>query len=120
MRDDELAHEILRQLVVAAKKVVDRSSKVSDPDDFVRTPEGMLLFDAVCMQCVVIGELIKNLDKVTDGELLAKYPQIDWKKAMGMRDIISHHYADVRADIVLATCQEKIPPLLRVLEQMLS
>ena len=119
MYDEALAHEILRQIRAAAQKILDRSSTIAVPDDFARTPGGVTLFDAVCMQCMVVGELIKTLDKVTGGELLPRYPQVDWKKAMGMRDIIGHHYAEIRADIVLATCKEKIPGLLRTIEDML-
>lgn len=32
--------------------------------------------------------------------LLDKYPAIEWKKIMGMRDILSHHYFDIDAEIV--------------------
>ena len=120
MYDEALAHELLCQIRIAAQKIIDRSSAISVPDDFVCTPGGMTLFDAVCMQCVVLGELIKNLDKVTGGELLPRYPQVGWKKAMGMRDIIGHHYAGIRADIVLTTCKEKIPALLHAVEKMLG
>ena len=41
---------------------------------------------------IAIGESLKNLDKITGGSLLAKYPEVDWKGAKGARDIISHHY----------------------------
>jgi uncharacterized protein with HEPN domain len=60
--------------------------------------------DAICMQLIAIGEGVKNLDKVTDGSLLVGYPQIDWKRVMGMRDTLSHHYFDVDAEAVYAVC----------------
>ncbi len=47
--------------------------------------------DAICMQLLALGESVKNLDKVTDGTLLQQYPSIEWKRVMGMRDVISHH-----------------------------
>ena len=48
--------------------------------------------DAICMQLIAIGESVKNLDKVTAGVLLANYPEFEWKRVMGLRDILSHHY----------------------------
>ena len=44
--------------------------------------------------------------------MLSKYPQVEWKKAMGMRDIITHHYADVNAEAIYDVCQTKIPVLI--------
>ena len=32
----------------------------------------------------LIGESLKNLDKVTGGRLLSKYSEIDWKGAKGI------------------------------------
>jgi uncharacterized protein with HEPN domain len=46
---------------------------------------GMEKLDAICMQLIVIGEALKNLDKITDGSLLPNYPQIDWKKVKEIR-----------------------------------
>ena len=40
--------------------------------------------DAICMMLIAIGESLKNLDKVTGGRLLSKYPEIDWKGAKGI------------------------------------
>ncbi len=67
--------------------------------------------DAIFMQLIVIGESLKNLDKVTDRELLKKYSTIDWKKAKGLRDIITHHYFDVNAEAIFNVCEKKIPLL---------
>jgi len=53
------------------------------------------------MLLIAIGESLKNIDKMTDGELLLKYPTIKWKKAMAVRDVISHHYFDLDAEVFL-------------------
>jgi len=49
---------------------------------------------------------------------LSKYPEVDWKKAMGMRDIITHHYADINAEAVFLTCQKKIPQLIKTIKKI--
>ncbi len=62
----------------------------------------------------------KAIDKVADGELLTQYPEVDWKKAKGMRDILTHHYADISAEAVFNTCQDKIPHLHATIRKMIG
>ena len=59
------------------------------------------------MLLITIGESLKNLDKVTNGELLPEYPEIEWKKVKGLRDIISHQYFDVNAEAIFDVCEAK-------------
>lgn len=63
--------------------------------------------DAACMVLIAIGESIKNLDKVTNGKMLPTYPDIPWKRVMGMRDVIAHHYFDVDADVVYSVISKE-------------
>ena len=67
--------------------------------------------DAACMVLIAISESIKNLDKITDGQLLPTYPAIPWKRVMGMRDVIAHHYFDVDAEVVYGVIAKEIEPL---------
>ena len=46
------------------------------------------------MLLIAIGESIKGVDKLTNKGLLTQFPKVDWKGAMGIRDIIAHHYFD--------------------------
>lgn len=72
------------------------------------------------MKLTAIGESIKNLDKVTNKELLAQYPEIPWRYVMGVRDIIVHHYFDVDADEIYRICLEDIPQLQQAIKRMLD
>ncbi len=120
MFDKQLANEILLQLISSAEKITDRFSTIKTVEDFTKSPAGMERLDSICMQLIVIGEGLKNFDKVTDQEILANYPEIEWKKAMGLRDIITHHYADVNAEAIFDTCKSKLPALKHTLEKILS
>ena len=75
----------------------ERTEIIKTVDDFLLSPSGMEKLDAACMVLIAIGESVKNLDKITEGQLLPTYPSIPWKRVMGMRDIIAHHYFDVDA-----------------------
>jgi len=120
MPNEDLILEVLGQIEDAARKIVHRFQVIDQPDDFTNTSAGMEKMDAICMMLIVIGESLKNLDKITDQSLLSQYPDIDWKKAKGMRDIITHHYADIHAETVFYTCERKIPLLLAIIQKMIK
>ncbi|WP_243373641.1 HepT-like ribonuclease domain-containing protein [Geotalea sp. SG265] len=120
MYDVELVCEILRQILEAGKRIERRFSAVEQADDFLTNDDGLDRLDAICMMLIAIGESLKNLDKITNGELLKKYPDVDWKGAKGARDIISHHYFDLNAEAVFAICRKDVPALLATVERMLA
>ena len=83
---------ILELINSSLQEVERRSEKISDPNDFLVSETGVILMDSICMKLSAIGESIKNLDKITNHELLPKYSEIPWKNVMGVRDFIVHHY----------------------------
>ena len=120
MYDKELAIEILHQIENAAQKIIQRFQVIDNPNDFTGTAAGVEKMDAICMMLIVIGESLKNLDKISEQKLLTQYPNVDWKKAKGMRDIITHHYSDIDAETVFFTCKRKIPDLLMEIQKILK
>ena len=93
---------------------------MKNADYFFDSEQGLEKLDSICMALITIGESLKNLDKITGKELLSKYSAINWKRIMGMRDIISHHYFDLDAEIVFDVCQNKLIPLKSIIEKMLN
>lgn len=77
--------------------------------------EGQDLLDVICMQFLAAGEALKRLEKLQPGLLASNFPDIDWKGAMGFRDVIAHQYFDLDAEQVLLICQEALPGLLRAI-----
>ncbi len=120
MSDHQLAVEILSQVLAAAERILTRFKAVKSSSFFLDSEEGLEKLDAICMQLIAIGESLKNLDKVAGPELLARYPQVDWKSAKGMRDIISHHYFDLDAEAVFDVCKVNLPQMIPVLKQILA
>lgn len=76
--------------------------------------------DAICILLMAIGESIKKIDKITDGKLLLKYPQVDWKGLKGLRDIIGHQYFDINAEAIIQTCNNDITVLKDTIINMLK
>ena len=120
MYDVELVREILRQILGATQTITRRFAPITSPEDFVTSEAGLEKLDAICMQLIAIGEGVKHLDKVTEGTLLPHYPQIEWKRVMGMRDVLSHHYFDLDAEVVYSVCENHIRVLTQTIQVMLA
>ena len=116
----DLALEILSQILRSAQTIIKRFEPIKTAEDFVKSETGMEKLDAICMQLIAIGESLKNLDKVTKGSLLPKYQQVHWKKAKGMRDIISHHYFDLNAEAIFDVCKNHIEGLSLTIEKIIK
>ena len=111
---------ILELINSSLQEVERRSEKISDPNDFLVSETGVILMDSICMKLSAIGESIKNLDKITNNELLPKYSEIPWKNVMGVRDFIVHHYFEVDADIIYSICKNDVPVLITVINRMIE
>lgn len=120
MFDKEIAFDSLQKIKAMLDLIVERTSVVETPNDFLCSPEGMLRLDAICMNLIALGETVKGLDKQTGGELLKNYPDVYWKGVMGIRDKISHHYFEIDTDVVFRTIEEDIPQMMPVVEKMIS
>lgn len=120
MSDADLVIEILRQVKRSVERILHRFEPVDSIDFFMDTEEGLEKLDSICMQLIAIGESLKNIDKVAGKALLNRYPQIDWKSAKGLRDIISHHYFDLDAEAVFNVCKNNLPEMKSVLQKMIA
>ena len=116
----EMALGCLKDIQKALALIEERSAIVTHVNDFLCSPEGMLRLDALCMNLIALGESVKNLDKITNGELLTLYPETYWKGIMRIRDKIAHHYFDIDAEIVLATLKKDISPLSKTINRIIQ
>ncbi len=120
MPNSPLVIEILSQILTSTERILNRFEPVDSVSFLLDSEVGLEKLDAICMQLIAIGESLKNLDKVAGPELLSRYPQVDWKSAKGMRDIITHHYFDLDAEAVFDVCKVNLPEMHQVLKAMLK
>jgi len=52
-------------------------------------------------------------------KLFSTYTQIPWREVAGMRDVLSHHYFDLNAEVVFEVTTEHIGDLQVVLKQII-
>lgn len=114
--DREVVIDMLENMLWALDQIQKRFIEIDTASHFLDSDIGLEKLDSICMQLINIGEALKRIDKITQQELLKQYSQIEWKKVMGMRDIITHHYFDIDAETVFTVCEEHVPQLEKVLK----
>ena len=107
-----------RKIDEALEKIKSRSAAIRSADDFTATPEGMERMDGLCMLFMAVGEGLKNLDKITGGTVLPRYREVDWRGAMGFRDVIAHQYFNIDPDQVFWICSHEVEPLSAAIKKI--
>jgi uncharacterized protein with HEPN domain len=103
-RDDER----LEDIVESAKAIASHLQRGGLDDG--------LVFDAVRIRLLEIGEAVKDIDPAT----LASEPDIPWRDVAGMRDQLAHRYFDTAHALVQATVDNDLPPLVEAAERLLT
>lgn len=103
---------LLTPLRQALERIERKARPLLASPSLLDSEEGQDFLDVICMQFLAAGEALKRLEKLQPGLLATSFPDIDWKGAMGFRDVIAHQYFDLDAEQVLLICQEALPGLL--------
>ncbi|MBI4079497.1 MAG: DUF86 domain-containing protein [Candidatus Levybacteria bacterium] len=90
-------------------KYIEGVTKEAFENDVVRQ-------DAVTRRLEIIGEAIKRLPP----EFRQEHPEIAWKKATGMRDILIHAYDEVDLDQVWDTITKVLPLFIKQVKKLLE
>lgn len=111
---------LFHQIDAAIDQLQDWNGKVRTVDDYYLSSDGMQKLAASCMLIESIGEGVRQIDKLTDGNLLPKRPEIPWVDVIGIRNHIAHGYFDIDGDIVLNVIKEKLQPLQEAVRYFLQ
>ncbi|MCP9778439.1 HepT-like ribonuclease domain-containing protein [Cyanobium sp. Tous-M-B4] len=109
---------LLTPLRQALERIERKAKPLLNDPALLEQEEGQDLLDVICMQFLAAGEALKRLEKLRPGLLAASFPEIDWKGAMGFRDVIAHQYFDLDAEQVLLICQEALPGVLDAIRSL--
>jgi uncharacterized protein with HEPN domain len=69
---------------------------------------------AIERQLLVIGEAANHISD----ELKIEYSQIQWKRMIGLRNVLAHEYGEILIDRIWNICKSSIPELLLLIEQV--
>lgn len=119
MSDNQLTiHDRLEDILDSINLIQEWSDGRTSVNDFMSSPTGVMAFNACVMRFQVIGEHIGKLLK-NEEQPLDAYPNIPWNAIYGMRNIISHEYANIDEDIIVSVINDDLPPLKEVIEELL-
>lgn len=100
MRDYKLYLEDILQAI----KSVDEYTKSLT---FVKFKRNKLVIDAVVRNLEIIGEAAKNIP----ANIKNRFPDIEWKKISGLRNILIHEYFGIDLQILWDIIKNKLPDL---------
>jgi len=117
MNTTERIYQLLERIEDSILLIQSQMGRITCPEDFVYSQDGMFTLSGVCMQLIFIGESVKVID-AKDNTYLSKYPDIPWTAIMGLRDIIAHEYHRVDEEEIYAVVVNDLPTLLEQVRTM--
>jgi uncharacterized protein with HEPN domain len=105
------AKAFLRDILEAARRIEEYIADL----DFEHFCSSDLVRDGVVRNLEIIGEATKNLPK----EMMVKHPEIEWKKIVRMRDILTHAYFGVDETVVWDVATNKLGALKSAVSKMI-
>lgn len=103
----------LNAITDAIQIIQERTKQFNNVNEMLTDFYGTMVFDSCVMRLQTIGENIKSIDDRTEGSLLDKYPNIPWKQIIGLRNIISHEYANIDPDVIWSIIAKHLAPLAK-------
>lgn len=103
--------ELLKFVLDSIALIKRRFQEIESSDDFLSNDAGIDKLDAISMRLQSIGEAIKNIDKREPDFLLKEADKLYWSKIIKTREILTHHYIDIDAQIIYEICRDKLDEL---------
>lgn len=99
--------------IIEQINLIENSTAGVRKNEFLKNKD---LQDATVRRLEVIGEATKNIPE----SIREKYPEIEWKKIAGIRDIIIHAYFELDLDLIWGVIQNKLSDLKKKIEIILE
>ncbi len=113
MRNNKDNRPYLEDILQAISAIETYMQDAPEKEEFIQSSG--LYQDAVLRNIIVIGEAAK---KVSD-ELKSEFPNIPWKQIAGMRDKVTHDYAEIDWEEVWKVAKEDVQTLRDYIETVL-
>jgi uncharacterized protein with HEPN domain len=102
----------IEDMVISIKRI----EEYIDNKDFSEFKKSYMIVDAVVRNFEIIGEAAKNISL----EIQLKYPEVPWKKMVGLRNLISHEYFGIDYEMIWEITKKSLPQNKSDLEKILK
>ena len=109
----------LEDILESIELIQEWSNGRTTVNDFMTSSTGVMAFNACVMRFQVIGEHVGKLLK-DDSKPLDAYQDIPWQAIYGLRNIISHEYANIDEDIIVSVINDDLALLKSAIEELLT
>lgn len=103
MKDDPT---IFLDHILECIELIEKYIKGKTKEEFLKDVQ---LQDSVIRRIEIIGEAVKNIPI----DIKGKYPDIEWRKIAGMRDVLIHEYFGIDLPMAWRVASSDIPELKR-------
>ena len=110
--------DLLLQLATTLQRIERKAQPLLENPALLDHEAGQDLLDVICMQFLAVGEAIKRFDRLTDGALESQFPEVDWRGATGLADVIALQVFDLDAEQILVICEQSLPLLQHAVQQL--
>lgn len=110
MSRDEIMY--LQDIAESCEKILRFTAGLSQ-SDLMRDEK---TYDAVVRNLEIVGEAAKHISE----EIRRQLPDIEWRKAAGLRDMLAHAYFGIDDDILWDVVQNKVPQLANATRAFLN
>jgi len=97
-------------------EAIGRIERYTEHMNFEDFSNNELIQDGVIRNLEIIGEAVKYLPD----DIKKDYPEVEWRKIAGLRDILIHAYFGVDLEIIWDIVKNKVPELKEIVRKILS
>ena len=112
-------HDRLEDILESINLIQEWAGERKTVHDFMTSSIGVMAFNACVMRLQVIGEHVGKLLS-SPQKPLETYQQIPWHAIYGLRNVISHEYANIDEDVIVSVINDDLKPLKAAVEELLE